>query len=48
MSTDNNNDDDMSSDVNQSGLNVETLPINTLSVLPQGFSDETGLIINGM
>lgn len=46
MSTDNNNDDDISSDVNQSGLNVETLPINTLSVLPQGFSDETGLIIN--
>lgn len=43
--SDTNNDDDMNSD--QSGLNVQTLPINTLSVLPQSFSDDSGLIING-
>ena len=46
MSTDAANDD-ITSDVTQSGLNVETLPINTLSVLPQNFGDDTGLIING-
>ncbi|XP_063440748.1 protein BANP-like [Mytilus trossulus] len=42
--SDTNNDDDMNSD--QSGLNVQTLPINTLSVLPQSYSDDSGLIIN--
>lgn len=46
MSSDTTADDDITSDVNQSGLNVETLPINTLSVLPQNFADDTGLIIN--